>query len=242
MKFGQNFHLFQVPEWEVFYVNYNLLKQLVKKAVKSASPPNFTGLLEQQLLLNEFSKLYSETYACLNSNIETLKSFRKDKYDFWRRSETELCNSYGISISISIIPALNEVDEYELKQLLEAFGEIRKGLMRLQWYDRVNQDAVHRIYAKIDRCCKSVGRSHAGHESRRMESQFAWGITCLEEVERLDRWVANIDRARSQSGPPRRSLYLKNLCNERSPALIEPDDIFHPIRNDQPSTLAILLH
>ena len=52
MKFGQKFHLFQVPEWEAFYVDYNLLKQLIKKAVKSASnmtsEPDFTGLLEYQ--------------------------------------------------------------------------------------------------------------------------------------------------------------------------------------------------
>jgi SPX domain protein involved in polyphosphate accumulation len=55
MKFGQRFHLFQVPEWEQFYISYNRLKKLFKTAAKKGShlrtEPNFTGLSTSQLLV-----------------------------------------------------------------------------------------------------------------------------------------------------------------------------------------------
>jgi hypothetical protein len=54
MKFGQNFHLFQVPEWEPFYVCYNLLKKLLNTAAEKDSylrtQPKFAGPLTTQLL------------------------------------------------------------------------------------------------------------------------------------------------------------------------------------------------
>ena len=43
MKFGQNFHLYQVPEWEQFYIPYNSLKRLFSTAVGKAEP-DFAGL------------------------------------------------------------------------------------------------------------------------------------------------------------------------------------------------------
>ena len=48
MKFGQRFHLYQVPEWEPFYISYKQLKKLFKAAAKKAfelrTEPSFTGL------------------------------------------------------------------------------------------------------------------------------------------------------------------------------------------------------
>lgn len=51
MKFSQNFHLFQVPEWESFYIKYDLLKRLLNATAKKdllKIPRNFTGLLNVQ--------------------------------------------------------------------------------------------------------------------------------------------------------------------------------------------------
>jgi SPX domain protein involved in polyphosphate accumulation len=47
MKFGQNLHLYQIPEWEPFYISYKELKKLFNSAVKKAfqlrTEPSFTG-------------------------------------------------------------------------------------------------------------------------------------------------------------------------------------------------------
>lgn len=51
MKFSQNFHLFQVPEWESFYINYDLLKRLLNATAEKdllKIPRNLTGLLTAQ--------------------------------------------------------------------------------------------------------------------------------------------------------------------------------------------------
>jgi SPX domain protein involved in polyphosphate accumulation len=55
MKFGHNFHLYQVPEWESFYLSYNQLKKLFNIASKKAShlrtKPDYTGPSTNHLLL-----------------------------------------------------------------------------------------------------------------------------------------------------------------------------------------------
>lgn len=157
--------------------------------------------------------------------------------------ETELRKCYGTVLHLSAIPALEEVDPYELKDLLEAFIELRKDLRKLQWYDRVNQDAIHRIYAKLEKFSKTIGQSHHDYKSSWIKSQLAWGTQCLKDVERLNKLVADISRARShaQSGSTRRSLYLKYICDQQSPALVYPSAVYHAIRDDQPLALAKLL-
>jgi len=172
-----------------------------------------------------------------------LDTFCKDKFAFLHRKETELCKRYGIGLPLSAIPALEEVDHYELKDLLEAFIELQKDLTKLQWYDRVNQHAIHRIYSKLEKFSKTIGQSHHAHKSRWIKSHLAWETQCLKDVERLNKLVADLSRALShvQSGSPRRSLCLRNVCDQQSPPLVYPSAVYHVIRNDQLSTLAKLL-
>lgn len=66
MKFGQNFHQQLVPEWEPFYVNYDLLKKLVKTGLATSSPCDFTGLLASMLsffLIKGLTSVQSYTHA-----------------------------------------------------------------------------------------------------------------------------------------------------------------------------------
>jgi glycerophosphodiester phosphodiesterase len=172
-----------------------------------------------------------------------LDTFHNDKYEFLHRKETELCKRYGLAPHLSVVPNLEEVDHCELKDLLEAFIELRKDLTKLQWYDRANQDAIHRIYAKIEKFSKSIGRSHHEHKSRWLKSQLACETQCLNDIERLNKLVADISWACShaQSGSMCRSLYLKNICDQYSPSPIYPSAVYRAIRDDQASTLAKLL-
>ncbi|KFY91367.1 hypothetical protein V498_05504, partial [Pseudogymnoascus sp. VKM F-4517 (FW-2822)] len=227
MKFSQNFHLFQVPEWETFYISYDLLKRLFSAAAKNdplKKAPNFT-----------------ELYACLSSNIDVLNTFRSRKYELLHRKETELRQRYGIELYLSAIPALDEVDDHELKVLFEAFTELRRDLTKLRWYDRVNQDAIHRIYAKLERFSKTIGPSHYDHRSTWIDSQLDWETQCLKDVERLNKLVTDISRAQStvRSGSSLRSLYVKNVCDSHS--LTYPSTEYHAIRGNEPSILARLL-
>ncbi|OAF57515.1 hypothetical protein VC83_04550 [Pseudogymnoascus destructans] len=220
MKFSQNFHLFQVPEWESFYINYDLLKRLLNATAKKdllKIPRNFT-----------------ELYACLGSNIDLLNTFRSRKYEFLHRKEAELRKRYGIELYLSTIPALDEVDDHELQVLYEAFTELRQELTKLRWYDRVNQDAIHRIYAKLEKFGKTIGPSHYDHKSTWIGLQLGWETQSLKDVERLNNLVSDISRAQStvQSGSSLRSLCLKNVCD--SHALAYPSTEYHAIETMNP--------
>lgn len=170
-----------------------------------------------------------------------LNTFRSRKYEFLHRKETELRQRYGIELYLSAIPALDEVDDHELKVLFEAFTELRRDLTKLRWYDRVNQDAIHRIYAKLERFTKTIGPSHYDHRSTWIDSQLDWETQCLKDVERLNKLVTDISRAQStvRSGSSLRSLCLKNVCDSHS--LTYPSTEYHAIRGNEPSILARLL-
>lgn len=94
-----------------------------------------------------------------------LNTFRSRKYELLHRKETELRQRYGIELYLSAIPALDEVDDHKLKVLFEAFTELCRDLTKLRWYDRVNQDAIHRIYAKLERFSKTIGPSYYDYRS-----------------------------------------------------------------------------
>lgn len=172
-----------------------------------------------------------------------MNTFRNDKYEFLHRKETEFCKRYGIELHLSAIPALEEVDDHELKDLLEAFTELRQDLAKLQWYDRVNQDAIHRIYTKLEKFSKTIEPSHHDHKSKWINLQLDWETQCMKHVARLNKTVADISLAssKSQFDSMRRSLYLENICDLQSPVLVYPSAEYHAIRDDQPSTLVKLL-
>ena len=160
-----------------------------------------------------------------------------------RRRDIQLCKTYGITLNLSDVPELQEIDQYELEDLLRALQELQKDLGKLQWYGRVNQHAIDRIYGKLERFCKSLGQSYHDQKSRLVEAQTACEIQCLKDIERLNSLVANISWACSHapSGLTRRSLYLKNICNNLSPSLVYPSAAYRAIRADQTFTLAKML-
>jgi hypothetical protein len=57
--------------------------------------------------------------------------FRADKHEILNRKEAQLCKRYGVAPHLSVIQGLDEVDHYELKDLLETFLELRTEIMKL---------------------------------------------------------------------------------------------------------------
>ena len=169
--------------------------------------------------------------------------FYKDKFEFLHRKEAAVCKRYGIALYHSAIPYLEDVHHYELNDLLEAFIELRKDSRKLQWYDRVNQEAIHRIFAKVEKFSNITCQSHEDAKSRWIKLHLRWGTQCMKDAERLNKFVASISRALShaQSDSMCKSLYLKNTCDRHSPPLVYPSSVYHAIRDDQPSRLARLL-
>lgn len=45
MKFGRQFHRRVVPKWDQHYIDYNVIKRLLKTSVFTDSQPGISGLL-----------------------------------------------------------------------------------------------------------------------------------------------------------------------------------------------------
>lgn len=199
--------------------------------------------MDQLLVLYDSSNVELELYSCLSFNIDAFSTFHHDNLEFLHRKEGEVCKRYGIALHLCVVPGLQEVDHHELKGLLEAFIELREDLTKRQWYDRVNQVAIHRIYGKLEKHSKSVDPCHHDHKSKWLQLEPACDTQCLSDLERLNDLVAEISRAcfHTQPDPTCRSLYLRNICDQQSPSLVYPNAVYRTIRDDQASTLAKLL-
>jgi glycerophosphodiester phosphodiesterase len=132
---------------------------------------------------------------------------------------------------------LHGADYFELTDLLEDVLELRAGLVKIQRYDRVNQDATQKIYAKLAQFQDAVYRSH---RTEWVELQHAWRKQCFEDLRRLHRLVLDIHEARSHEEPVR-SLYLQNLQDQISSTFVPSNELYHAIRYDDRPALGKLL-
>ncbi|KAI9771312.1 MAG: hypothetical protein M1840_002282 [Geoglossum simile] len=217
MKFGQDLHLHQVPEWEPFYIHYRQLKRdfksTVQKAFRSGTEPGFADL-----------------YASLSRDIDAFNKFYNDEYDFLLQKERQVCSHYSVEARIFAISDLEGVGNYELKALPEDFLELQQDLTKLQWFNRVNQHAVDKVFTKLEKFSEAVGQSHYDQKSRWLKSRLARETQLLKDAERLDKLAEDVRLAGSQ-----------NLYCQQSPSPSCFDTAYHAIRADQASDLAKLL-
>ncbi|KAH0562731.1 hypothetical protein GP486_002608 [Trichoglossum hirsutum] len=230
MRFGRNLHRFQVPEWAPFYLDYNGSKRLFKNASKRA--------VEQAVDAD-----FTELFATLSRDIDSVETFYRDKYAVIRQKATTLYNYYRIYPDSFDDMDLDEVDQYELEDLLGAFTELRDGMRKLQWYGKVNSDGFRKILSKLDKFRSGSERYPYEDEPKLSNSQFASQTKCLKDLERIMKSVAHLSRACSQDQPSstRISLFLENFCNRSYPSLTWPSAVYRIIREDDASALHQIL-
>lgn len=128
------------------------------------------------------------------------------------------------------------MDFFEKVDLRDIFLELRTDFIRLQSFDRVNQDATQKIYTKLAPFQDGVSRSL---KSDWIQLQRGWRIQCLEELQRLDILISHMDWFCSEEETGG-SFYINNLQDPKSPSFIEPTKLYYAIRDDEPSALAEL--
>ncbi|KAK2754570.1 hypothetical protein FQN54_006971 [Arachnomyces sp. PD_36] len=201
MKFGRNFHLHLIPEWESFYINYYFLKKLYKDGLKS-NPPDFTELRD-----------------CIRIETDECGAFHRKKFEVHKKREDDIHKRYRLArYDIKDIKDLYGVDYFELRNLLEALLNLRADLIKLQRYDRVNQDALRKIHAKLD-------------PSQEFPPAGEW-VECLQELERLDKMIQEVYLAYSQKGTER-SLFFRSVR-----MIVDHTELYRSIKGDNPSTMA----
>ncbi|KAJ2991268.1 hypothetical protein NUW58_g2573 [Xylaria curta] len=154
MRFGQNLHNYIILEWDSFYIHYDRLKQLIKTSVVSGNEAVSACRLKESLI-EAFSKLHASRialYLSLTRRHELLLSSHL--------VQTEPASA-ATSLSLAFVPDAR-------RYIHAAFSDIQITLERLQWFDRVNHEAVSRLFAKI-----RMAPNHAGVDPDALFSQWS---------------------------------------------------------------------
>ncbi|CAG8018542.1 unnamed protein product [Penicillium salamii] len=229
MRFGQNFHQYLVPEWAPFYVPYSLLKKLFKMAAGKS-----TG--------ESVEPDFSDVYTLLSKSIDSFTSFQHENCNFLIERQTNLCTKYALLPGNHIFLGKENESCHELESLLQAVAEIRYDLEKLQDYFRVNEEAIHRIYAKIEKSTGFVGQFHQTHKAGLVKSKIGHH-TCLNFMRRLDGLTTSILGASSNGETPskiRQSCH-ESTCDQSLSFPTERRALYCVVKKDEPSTLANLL-
>ncbi|KAH9908657.1 Glycerophosphoryl diester phosphodiesterase family-domain-containing protein [Xylariomycetidae sp. FL2044] len=132
MKFGLDYALYQVPEWHKHYINYNHFKRTWQ-------------------LRSQDSHLTSEAiYEDLDSDLQALDIFRQRQTEWFYQQERQLRALFDWPEAPSALPSTTNLDWIELIFLRQEYRELRSHAQKLQWFDRVNRDAVDKIFFKVE--------------------------------------------------------------------------------------------
>ncbi|KAJ6035563.1 hypothetical protein N7460_009738 [Penicillium canescens] len=219
MRFGQNFHQYLVPEWAPFYVPYPLLKKLFKTAAGNS-------------IGESVHPDFSDVYTLLTESIDSFNNFHNKNCNLLTERQTHLCTKYASVPREYIFLGKKDGKGREKLYLLQAVAEIRHDFEKLQDYFRVNEEAIHRIYAKIEKSTGFVEQFHQRHKASWVKSKIGHH-TCLNFMRRLDDLTTSV-----LGGPSNREAPSKIMqsCYE-----IERHALHCAIRNDEPSALTNLL-
>lgn len=133
------------------------------------------------------------------------------------------------------------MDRDELLLLLNAYTDLQRELSKVQWFDRLNQDAVWRIFTKLERLGQGKTSLHSRHRTRWFMLQDALGSTFALNLDSLDLFVAELRRtvteAKSGTGS---SLFLVRALEQHSFNLSFRDALNLALRGGETDPVKIL--
>ncbi|GKZ31573.1 hypothetical protein AbraIFM66950_000146 [Aspergillus brasiliensis] len=211
MRFGRNIHLHQSPEWAKYHVPYNRLKNLLKTAVERAAkeraPPDISDLR-----------------SFLDRSITVHLKFREKQQKILHKQAEEIHGHYRISLYKFEPTATDNLSLIDLEILCKLLHQILKEVHQLQRYQRLDVEALSRIYAKIDKYLD-------GEEHQSARSNFLYGFMPQDSFGKtiaanLELWIVHLQEALSD--PSSR------------PACPQPR-LYEALRQDQPSIVASMV-
>ncbi|KAI1300290.1 Glycerophosphoryl diester phosphodiesterase family-domain-containing protein [Xylaria venustula] len=122
MRFGLDYHRRFVPEWSEFYIQYDLIKSRLKSGIHAVD----------------------HTAQLLAHDVEAFVAFHSDQLCALQRRETFLWNIFDNSQDYQLF------HPRERNFLLGELDAVLQELLKLQWFDRVNQEAIDRLLNKFN--------------------------------------------------------------------------------------------
>ncbi|KAE8149463.1 ankyrin repeat-containing protein [Aspergillus avenaceus] len=220
MRFGLLYHQFQVPEWANSYVPYPSLKRLFNEAVTTDCVEKRHG--------------FAELYTTLNNDIDSFCRAFIEKYNILKYWREELANRLNPKQNA----ASRSVSCYGLECNLKAALELRKDSEKLQWYYRVNKEAIEKIHSKLERTHCSTEQFHRDHNTKWIELVTHYDTLWLKHIEDLNELMVSIVKTRSET----KSSCLEKTCKTETCLTDKAlDKMHHAVMDDRFKELSILL-
>ncbi|KAJ5348690.1 uncharacterized protein N7506_001943 [Penicillium brevicompactum] len=231
MRFGRDLHGCIVPEWTAFYVPYNVVKRTLKVAV---------GKSVDESSQERNANIVLEVFELLGKGNESFDDFHRENCDLLRARQAELCIKYERAIKACAFSSDGTREFREARSFVKAATELREDFAKLQKYSRVNEDAIHRLYVKVERLNDYVTPAYEEQKSRWNMSQIDRHRHSVNFLNRLDSLMDSIKEAREV--PEEMQLTSdKDTSQQKQFMAVKRPALYRAVSNDDPSTLAYLL-
>lgn len=175
--------------------------------------------------------------------MDKVETFYLEKHAIILRMASLVYESYGTSLSLFDVVNLNQADPHEIGDLLGCSVEVLDGLERLQRFGKANRDGFRYIFRKIDKVRLPSNPHLQEGNSKLLNSQFASQRRCLEDLERINKCIVDLSRARveSQSSSTHVSLFLHSFRARFYSSFLSPNAAYLAILEDDISALDYVL-
>ncbi|KAE8138298.1 humps family-domain-containing protein [Aspergillus pseudotamarii] len=213
MRFGLNYHQYQVPEWAPYYVPYPLLKRLLKTAIRTV---DFT----------ERQPDFADVYSRLECSIHCFSDFHHENYVLLRQRREEI--SKRLDPEANTLTGARCSSLCELENVFKAVLELRKDSEKLQWYYRVNKEAVRRI--------------DGGPKAKWVKLEADRDVSWLKYTGSLNELMGSIIQIRSDMKfYSNTKSCLENVSSHHSPSSDPIRALDHAVMNDDAQELSKVL-
>ncbi|KAI1428286.1 Glycerophosphoryl diester phosphodiesterase family-domain-containing protein [Xylaria sp. FL1777] len=174
MRFGLDYHRHFVPEWSGFYVQYDLIKSHLKSGIHTVD----------------------SSVQLLSADVEAFVSFHRDQLCILGRRETALWNIFDEPQNP------RGFQPCERNFLLGELNAVLDELLKLQWFDRINREAIDRLFRKLHHVLPQSESSHVTMgplRSRWSEQQQTQRLELSKTRKRLESSISRINETTNAS-------------------------------------------
>ncbi|TID14923.1 hypothetical protein CANINC_004594 [Pichia inconspicua] len=181
MKFGHTLLSHQIPEWQQHYINYKLLKKIVKsihlrEAEIRNTTPNADVFSDSQIKLD-----LARFFFHLDEDVDKVDDFYSRKYVDYEKRLKKIIGVFPKSAS-----DIHDIAEYD--DLFDILLELRNCFRNLKWYAELNRRGFVKILKKLD---KKTGtkKKHSYLESKVYPLSFANDSDCVKCLSTINEYL-----------------------------------------------------
>jgi glycerophosphodiester phosphodiesterase len=181
-----------------------------------------------------------EVYALLDGSIQALCKFHRESCNFLTTRQAKLEIKFGRLLQAIIFSGHKEDDFHEVKIFLEVVKKLHDDFEKLQDYSRLNQEAIQRLFTKIEKLSGSKSLLYQEQKAKWARSQIDLRTQCANFISQSEDLRSSvIERSSDGSRPSTVEDLVSKFKSDDLPSLVaQYAALYRAIRTDKPSSLA----